>query len=86
MHERAQCTRHGSLLQIRVIQDNGWCLAAQLEKHRLNVFAGGGSNDRTDRGAPGKADFLDRGVGNKGSSNFSSVGRLMVENVEATGG
>lgn len=86
MHERAHRTRHGSLLQVRVIQDNSRCFPAQFEKHGLDVFASGSSNKSTDRGATSEADFSDCGMSNKGSGDFCSVGGPVVEYVEATCG
>lgn len=83
MHEGSQRAAHSGALQVRIVQDNGGRLATQFENHRLHVFTGGRSDDRSHVRAPGKADFPDGRMSDQGGGDFGSIGRSVVENVEA---
>lgn len=41
VHEGSNGRVHGSLVQVRIVQNNRGCLTAQLEQHRLDVFTCG---------------------------------------------
>jgi hypothetical protein len=82
VHERSNGAVHGRLVEIRVVENNCRCLAAQLEENRLDMLASGGSNDRTDQGATGEVDLADIRVGDQRIGYGGCVGVLVIDDIE----
>lgn len=73
MHEGTHCATHGRSVQVRVVKDDGSCLASQFEQDGLHVLARCRGNDGTDLSAACKVDLPDRRMGDQSRRNRWSI-------------
>ena len=85
MHERPQGAKRGSFAQIRIIQNNGRCLATQLKKHRLDVFTSGRRNDGTNMTATGEVDLPHGRVCDESVGHFRCIRCPVIDDVQTPG-
>lgn len=82
----AVCAARRRGLDVRVLQDNGTGLAPQFQQHRLHVLAGQAGNNATNKRAACEVNLLHGSVRDQGARDVRSVGRPVVEHVQATCG
>lgn len=85
MHEGSNGTVHGSLVQVRIVQNDRRRLAAQLEQHRLDMFTCGRSDNRADHCATGEVNLAHSLVGDQRVGDGRGVGGLVEDNVQTSG-
>lgn len=86
VHEGSNGTVHGSPIQVRIVQNNRGRLTAELEKHRLNVFARERSDNRADSCATGEVHLAHSLVGDERVGDGRGVGGLVKDDIQASGG
>lgn len=86
VHEGSNGTVHGSLIQVRIVQNDRRRLAAQLEQYRLDIFTCGRSDNRTDHCATGEVNLAYSLVSDEGVGDGGSIGGLVEDDVQTSGG
>lgn len=85
VHEGSERAAHGSLVEVRIVQNNGRGLSTQLQQDGLDVLAGGRGDNGTNIGATSEVDLADGRVGNKSSCDSGGIRSLVENDVQASG-